>query len=187
MSINANREQSRLAKTEELIKDLERKLANNANDQKLIKQDWESLSQQIGVLDAKKRAMIESKKNAQARLDAEKDITFAEATDEQKIQTGLDLDQIKAADESLKDYEAQHTILYNQRIEVWNGICNKVEALDAERTTINLKRFTAMENQTAQQAALITKEQTYPQRLARHLRKCKRFGWADGWLAKAKK
>ena len=49
---------------------------------------------------------------------------------------------------------------------------------------IELERL--IQVKAAQTAALISKEQSYPQRLARHLRKCKKFGWTDGRLAKKK-
>ena len=39
----------------------------------------------------------------------------------------------------------------------------------------------------AQEQALQTKETTYPTKLARHLRKCRKYGWADARLASGKK
>lgn len=38
----------------------------------------------------------------------------------------------------------------------------------------------------SQKEALDRVNATYPQKLARHLRKCKRFGWTDARIAKKK-
>lgn len=181
MSISPFREQARLDKTETLIKDLERKLAANILEQETASKALNAILDKITAIKAKQDAMIEARDAAAARHAHEPGDTDAVA------QRELDDAQIKAADLSVLGYLAEISLLNLDAAKEAEAIKPILDELGHAALDISADLEAALQIKIDQLAALISKEQSYPQRLARHLRKCKKFGWADGRLAKAKK
>lgn len=169
MAININRQQTRLAKSKE-----------------------------AGVAVINEIDFVQKKlKNLIGDLDQ---LQVASKTQENTVEELMyRLRDLKARPEPTEDEVAPVTLLTTQITEQLaqaqaevQSISEKYTAKRAERNELEIKLAALLNGPTmlqinAQEKALAKQEAAYPQLLKRHLRKCRKHGWADGRLTGGKK
>ena len=97
-----------------------------------------------------------------------------------EVKTDETVAEIVRLGSELKEHQEQ----YNQAI---GEYATKAQERDAMQVKLAaLLNGPTMLTINAQEKALARQEAAYPAKLKRHLRKCRRHGWADGRLAAAK-
>lgn len=185
MSINNNRTARRLAATEEAIKEVVKQLKSLHFDDKALRADWQKLVDAITALDAKIRAMTKAHDMCSQHLEAWKG--KEDAVDYPKAEIELDLDQIKAADESLAMYNTDMAELIRERDAAWKDISVRAKALEVEIAAVDNRLAALLVVQAEQTSANERMIASYPQRLKSHLRRCANNGFADSPMRAGKK
>ena len=168
-----------------MIKDVESKTKKNKDEQEVLKKDYTAILESINGLNAKKRAMIQAKDIAVAHIDAWAGKQDQPDYPSEEIQ--LDHEQIKAATDSIESYDKDIAAFELALRAECERINPKVIELDSAETLLQGELTHLLLAKSNQEPALAKMEASYPQKLKRHLAKCKRFGWADSRLKSGKK
>jgi chromosome segregation ATPase len=185
MSINPSRAQARLTKTLAAITDLESKIKKNTDEQEVLKKDYNAILESINYLNAKKRAMVQAKELAVLHL-AHWDGKQGQA-DYPAQEIDDDKNQIKAADDSITEYD-KDLLAFDMALKTEVEKINPT-IIETEKAMAPMQlEFAAMQSsKTNQEVALASVEASYPGKLKRHLRWCKRHHVVDARLKGGKK
>lgn len=179
MSINTNRAQARIKVTEDIVAKLENQIrGGNA----YIDTQFAALNphkEQQFAMTRKIRALEDALFCAKERLHLDEYPGDVDGTDAKNC----DVAQVAAAEESLtrlRHEAATMLAVYHKELQFVTVMIAplKAEILEAQE---NLVLY--MNTLQKQKDALDIKEHIYPQQLGRHLRKCKKYGWADNRLS----
>lgn len=175
MSINPAREAKRLADTITKISEVEKALATAKA--KLSFPNLDKLLEGLKALTNKRDAMEHARELAVAHI-AHWNGKEAEA-DYPAEEIKLDQEQIEAADASLLSYTNDLVVLNGEIASEVERTQEAREKAEAEVTKADFQLSALLVRKSLQEEALKKQEASYPQALARHLRKCRKYGWSD--------
>lgn len=176
MSINTNREAARLAMTTEALKSVRAEIKNLETDIENGCAESAKFYESMTGLRARIRALEDAKQAARMRL----------AVLPEGEERNLDVQQVTAADESIVLLVAELDAaagVYNQMLLAKDAA---LAPITAKLTTACLKCQNLEERHALQTLALERQAAREPRLVARHIRKCRRYGWADNRLGAKK-
>lgn len=159
MAINPARQETRLAKTREIAG----KIKHLDEKIRSLLDDQDQRQVQVTLLENQ----IEETRRGFTPTDADAPPSQENA----KVQAEMN---------TLIEQKAQIVTQYGQTSTTLKGLADEMQKLREQYPYIEVR-------EQAQAAALDRKVAEYPSLLKRHLRKCRRFGWADPRLAGARK
>jgi chromosome segregation ATPase len=179
MSINPSREQTRLNKTIQQIKDTEKEVASLTSKATNIREHFHAPTATLNTNLAKIDALVVARQDALLRLEAN-----AYPDDDNRQ---MDAAQVKAAEESIKRLAEENSCIQGELNTLHATFDAQLAELMHASGIHDLAICALLVTKQQQEAALQRQEADYPVKLKRHLNRCRRQGIADARLSAPKK